>query len=49
MKSSCPSFVPILKYFVRHNDYHVTLIYAPYAKCRKIQMASSTERFANTN
>ena len=41
-------FVRILKTLIR--PYDVTLIYASiYAKCGKIQMGSSQERFANTN
>ena len=40
-------FVRILKTLIR--PYNVTLIDAAYAKCGKIQMASSRERFGNTN
>ena len=41
------SFVRILKTLIQ--PYDITLIYAAYAKCEKIQMTSSRERFANTN
>ena len=37
----------ILKTHIR--PYDVPLIYAAYAKCEKIQIASSREKFVNTN
>ena len=58
MKSSYPfgillpkfgvmSYLSNIEKLIRH--YDVTLICAPFAKCGKIQMPSSRERFANTN